>query len=157
MLAAELAALASTSAVTLVAAMTTDAWEGVRAGVLRLFARGGEAKRQAAEIQLDSNAELMAGSDDKDRARLSLVSLWTMEMEQFLGSHPAAADDLRALIEGARAVLPPPQQLWVMTVTSQGGGLSVGVQGGSVVMHGVSPRPAVSPAEGPGAQPEGQP
>ena len=156
MLAAELAALASTSAVTLVAAMTTDAWGGIRSGVARLFAHGGEASRQAAEIQLDSSAELVARSDDKDRARQSLVGLWTLELEQFLGQHPAAADDLQALMAHAQAVLPQPQQLWVQMIISHGG-LSVGVQRGNVVIHGVSSPPAAPPAGESGTQPEGQP
>jgi hypothetical protein len=156
MLAEELATLAGTSAVTLVAAMTTDAWDGIRSGVSRLFGRSGEARRQAAEIQLDSNAQLVARAEDKDRVRQNLMGLWTLELEGLLGQHPDAAGDLRALMDGARELLPQAQQSWVQTIIAYGG-LSVGVQGGTVIMHGTnwqSPAPAPDSAT---AEPKEQP
>jgi hypothetical protein len=135
MLAEELATLAGTSAVTLVAAMTTDAWDGIRSGIARLFGHAGEDRRRAAEVQLDSNAQLVARAVDKARAREKLVGLWTLEFEELLSSYPGTADDLQALMDRARAALPQAQQSWVQTVVAYGG-LSVGVQGGNVLMHG---------------------
>ena len=152
MLAEELAAVASTSATTLVAAMTTDAWHGARSGVGRLFRRDGRDRQKTAEMQLDSNADLVAKADDQNRARTSLVGVWTLEFERFLIQHPDADDDLRALMAQVRASLPSAQQSWVQTVIAYGG-LSVGVQGGNVVMHGTSWQPA---APAPGSPEEGQ-
>jgi len=137
MLAEELATLAGTSAVTLVAAMTTDAWDGIRSGISRLFGHSGEARRHAVEIQLDSNAQLVSQADDKDRARRSLMGLWTLELEKFLSQYPDTAGELRSLMDGARASLPRAQQSWVQTIVAHGG-LSVGVQGGNVIMHGTN-------------------
>jgi hypothetical protein len=156
MLAGELAALASTSAATLVAAMTTDAWAGIRSGVARIFGHDGEAQRHAAESQLDRNADLVAQADDKDHARQSLVGVWTLELEGLLSRHPGAAVDLQALMNHARASLPQAQQSWVMTVISNGG-LSVGVQKGNVIMHGTNWQPGTAPATDAAGQPEGQP
>jgi len=155
MLEEELATLAGTSAVTLVAAMTTDAWGGIRSGLARLFGHAGEDRRRAAEIQLDSNAQLVAQAADKDRAREKLVGLWTLEFEELLGSYPGIAGDLRVLIDRARAALPQSQQSWVMTVNAYGG-LSVGVQGGNVLMHGVSWQADVPQPSTAGKEPEGQ-
>jgi hypothetical protein len=142
----ELAILAGTSAATLVAAMTTDAWQGVRSGVARVFRHAGEARQQAVETQLDRNAELVARADDKDRARQSLVGVWTLELEGLLEQHPGVAPDLRVLMAQARASLPTPQQSWVQTIIAYGG-LSVGVQRGNVTVHGTNWQP--TPAPGP--------
>jgi hypothetical protein len=155
MLAEELATLAGTSAVTLVAAMTTDAWEGVRSGVARLFGHAGEDRRRSAEVQLDSNAQLVARADDKTRARGNLVGLWTLEFEELLGSCPGAEGDLRTLMDGARAALPQAQQSWVMTVIAHGG-LSVGVQGGNVLIHGADWQSAAPQPGSAGGNPKGQ-
>src|SRR5258708_5537639 len=72
----DLATLADTSAVTLVAAMTTDAWGVIRSGIARLFGRDGPERQRAVDIQLDSNAQLVGRADDKDQARQSLIGLW---------------------------------------------------------------------------------
>lgn len=155
MLAEELATLAGTSAVTLVAAMTTDAWGGIRSGIGRLFGHAGDDRRRAAEVQLDSNAQLVARAEDKAEARGKLVGLWTLEFEELLGSYPGAAGDLRALMDRARAALPQAQQSWVQTVIAYGG-LSVGVQGGNVLMHGVGWQSAAPQPDSVGGMPEEQ-
>jgi hypothetical protein len=133
----ELATLAGTSATTLVAAMTTSAWQSVRSGVARLYSHDGESRQNAAEIQLDTNAELVGRAHNPDRARQNLVGLWTLELERLLEQHPSTAGDLRALMVQAQAALPLAQQSWVQTIVARGG-LSIGVQGGNVVMHGTT-------------------
>lgn len=151
----ELASLAGTSAVTLVAAMTTDAWDGIRSGVAQFFRHGGEARRRAAEIQLDSNAQLVARADDKDGARQVLAGLWRLEFVELLSQHPDAATELRALMDSGRASLPQAQQSWAQTIIAYGG-LSVGVQGGNVIMHGNDWQPTGPPPGSTAAEREGQ-
>jgi hypothetical protein len=138
MLAEDLVALAGTSARALVAAMTTDAWQSVRSGFARLFGRVA-GSRQRIEVQLDRNAELVAGAPDPDRARLSLAGTWQLELESLLGQHPEAANDLRALLAQIQAELPPELHAWVQTNVAKDGGTVFAVQGGSLVVHG-SPR-----------------
>jgi hypothetical protein len=145
MLAEELAALAGTSATTLVAAMTTDAWQSVRSGVARLFGRANDSRQKAVESQLDSNAELLAQVDDPERARQNLVGLWQLELERLLSEHPDAASELQALMAQARKQLPPAQQTWIQTIVARGG-LSFGVQGGNVFFHGPAWQPPLSAA-----------
>jgi hypothetical protein len=137
MLAEELLVLADTSAVTLVAAMTTDAWQAVRSGVGRLFGQLGADRQHGVEAQMDGNAELVARAVDVDRARESLVGLWRLELESLLSQHPEAAASLRELMDTARAALPAAQQSWVQTNVAYGGTIYA-AQGGNVIMHGAS-------------------
>lgn len=143
MLAEELATLAGTSATALVAAMTTDAWHGVRSSVAQVLGRAGESRQRAVEVQLDSSADLVSQASDPDRARLSLAGMWQGELESLLGQHPESADDLRIVLAQIQAKLPPELQAWVQTNIARDGGTVFAVQGGSMVVHGSSVLPAV--------------
>ena len=124
MLTEELAALAGTSAVTLVAAMTTDAWGGIRSGVARLFGHAGETRQRVTEIQLDNNAQLVTQASDKERARQNLIGLWTLEFEKLLSQYPDTAGNLRLLMDRGRASLPQAQQSWMQTIIAYSGSSS---------------------------------
>jgi hypothetical protein len=147
MLAETLAALAATGATTLVAAMTTDAWQAARSGVARLFGRDGLARQEAIEAQLAGNAALVAQADDAGRVRQSLVALWQLELESLLRQHPDAAEELGALVAHVQAALPPAQQEWVQTNIARDHGKVFAVQGGNIVFHSASPRPAAPAAD----------
>jgi hypothetical protein len=148
MLAKELVVLAGTSAATLVAAMTTDAWQSARSAVARVFGRSGELRQSAVEVQLDRHAELVAQAADPDDARLGLVGVWQLELEALLDRHPEAADDLRALLAQIQAEMPPKLQAWVQTNIARDSGTVFAVQGGNLVMYGASAQPTVSAGNG---------
>jgi hypothetical protein len=135
MLPEELASLAAISATTLVAAMTTDAWQASRTGILRLFGRAGQHRQEVAEAQLDRHAQLVAHADDPDEARERLAGAWTLELENLLAEHPGTATELRSLVTHIKESLPAAQQAWVQTVTIHSGTGFI-VQHGSIVVHG---------------------
>lgn len=141
MLAEELMALAGTSATTLVAAMTTGAWQSARSGAARLFGRAGES-RQSIEVQLDNSAEMVTQAADPDRVRRGVAGMWQLKLESLLGQDPGAADDLRALMAQVQAELPPELQAWAQTNIARDGGTVFAVQGGNLVVH-ESSTPAV--------------
>ncbi|MEI5131995.1 hypothetical protein RB199_07160 [Streptomyces libani] len=86
-----------------VGAMATDSWMLARTRVAELFRRrGGEERQQAIEGQLDSNARLVAEAEDGDQVRQTLLPLWQLELRSLLRRDPAAAEELRALIEEVR-------------------------------------------------------
>ena len=118
MLVEGLTALAGAGGTALVGAMATDAWQTTRAGVARLFGRGGPDRQAAIETQLDSNAALVAQAEDPseiDEIRQSLAGMWRLELAALLRRHPEAEDELRALVAQIHDALPAPQQTWVQT------------------------------------------
>jgi hypothetical protein len=154
MLPEELASLAATSATTLVAAMTTDAWQASRTGILRLFGRAGQHRQESAEAQLDRHAQLVAHADDPDQARERLAGTWTLELENLLAEHPEAAAELRLLAMHIQESLPAAQQAWMQMVTIHSGTGFI-VQHGSIVVHGsVSAPDENSPGHSAGSAPD---
>jgi len=139
----ELAALAGTGATTLVAAMTTSAWEGVRAGLARLFARGGEGMRETAVVQLDRNAELLAQVSDPDRVREGLIVLWSAELDRLIRDCPGADHELSELIRVTQAALSGARPSFVQSVTAHGG-VAIGVQSGNAFIHAADSPPGSS-------------
>lgn len=138
----ELAALAGTGATTLVAAMTTSAWEGIRAGLARLFARGGEDRRETAVVQLDRNADLLAQARDPDRVREGLIVLWAAELDRLMRDYPGAEHELSELIRAAQGAVPGAPS-FVQSVTAHGG-VAVGVQSGDAFIHTADSPPGSS-------------
>ena len=141
----ELAALAGTGATTLVAAMTTSAWEGVRSALGRLFARGGEDVRETAVVQLDRNAELLARASDSERVREGLILLWSAELERLLQESPGAEHELSELIQATQAALSATRPSFVQSVTAHGG-VAIGVQSGNAFIHPADSPPGSSPS-----------
>ncbi|WP_320776852.1 hypothetical protein [Streptomyces sp. CRN 30] len=127
-----------------VGAMATDSWLVARARVAELFRRhGGEDRRQAIEGQLDGNARLVAEAEDgdQDQVRQTLLPLWQLELRALLRRDPAAAAELRALIdEVAPAGNREPR--WVQDVVVRDNGQAYVVQGGNIVNHHHRPGPA---------------
>jgi len=135
----ELMALAGTAAATLVAAMTTDAWQNVRSRFVSLFSRASADRQAATEFQLDSNAKLLARAPDSSRARQGLAGIWQLELESLLDQYPEAAGDLRALLaQLGRDVAARPQPNLQANVARDGGTVYA-VQHGSLIMHDATP------------------
>ncbi|WP_338933179.1 hypothetical protein WEB32_34320 [Streptomyces netropsis] len=132
-----LEAIAIAGATTLVAAMATDTWQATRNGVARLLGRRDQAQEAAVEAQLDSNAALVAGAEDAERARQVLVPVWQLQLGQFLQQHPDAADELKGLIDQIRGALPQAQKDWAQKVQNNvvRGGQGFFVQDGNLNVH----------------------
>jgi hypothetical protein len=139
--------LALTGATTVAAAMATDAWHSARTGTARLFHRSGRARQKAIEDQLDANAALVSRAPDADRARLSLVPLWQLELEDLLRSDSDAASEVQTLVEEIRAELPENQRSWVMNIIAKDQGHAYGAQGtgARVIVHQAPPHLSQSP------------
>ncbi|GAB1692474.1 hypothetical protein [Krasilnikovia sp. M28-CT-15] len=108
---AELLALAGTAGSALVGAVAKDAWEVTKAGFVRLLGRGDRGREAVVEQQLDRTYSAVEGAGaEVDRVRGQQEALWAGRMEELLIERPAAAGELRALMEqlaatsGARSV-----------------------------------------------------
>ncbi|MGW6054949.1 hypothetical protein [Streptomyces sp. NPDC055189] len=126
-----------------VGAMATDSWTLARARVAQLFRRrAGEDRQQAIEGQLDSNARLVAEAEDGDQVRQTLLPLWQLELRSLLQRDPAAAEELRALIDEVRPA-GNSEPKWVQDVVVRDNAKAFVVQGGNIVNHhhGSDPAP----------------
>ncbi|MFK0258277.1 hypothetical protein [Streptomyces sp. NPDC090445] len=137
-----LAALALSGATAVVAAMATEAWEAARTGTARLLGRGEPPRQAAIENQLDADAELVLSESDSPGVRRELVPVWNRRLVAFLRENPAAAGELRALLEEVRPALPEGGAGWVQHVTAHGRGTAFGVQGGDIHYHAGPATPA---------------
>jgi hypothetical protein len=147
MVAEWITSLAATGGATLVAAAATDAWQHAKAGFARLFGRGDRAREVAAARRLDTLASEVEQVPPAQRAELlqRLRDDWRVRLADLIEDDPTIAEALRPLVEQIRALLPAPQQQWVVqqTVTASAQGATAqGVVGGSIINH---PTPAVPP------------
>ncbi|MEV8395764.1 MULTISPECIES: hypothetical protein [unclassified Streptomyces] len=100
---AELMALATSGATTVVALMASDGWNAVRSRVVALLQRGGRAQEDSdrfeGELDLE-RSELAAAAQDGDDAAViaDLEAIWRIRLCQLLGEDPSASAVLRALI-----------------------------------------------------------
>lgn len=143
---AELAALASSGATTLVGLMVSDAWVQVRDRVTGFFARGERGSTAAEELEV-SRRELMTARDEGDAgAAADAQAVWRTHLRRVLRADPAAAGELRALL----AELEPMTSQGSMVVNNVvSGGIQYGpvVQGGQ--MSGLTFRSATPDRQGP--------
>lgn len=132
---AELAALASSGATTLVGAMVSDAWAQVRDRVAGYFGRGGEPGADPAVVagELDAaRAELTAARQQDDAAAVADVEAeWRARLRRLLRADPGAADRLRALLDEVAPLVPGPATTVVHNVVRNS--ISGRVQYGPVV------------------------
>lgn len=96
---AELAALVGSGATTIVGLMATDAWTQTRDRIGRLFARGGDPAAVTLELEA-SRSDLVAARQTGDEASAAEVETeWRSRLRRVLQTDPAAAVELRALLE----------------------------------------------------------
>jgi hypothetical protein len=93
-----LAALAATGGTALVTAMVTDAWEGLRGKVAKLFGRGALAQLDEARAALAS-----ASGAELDRARMEQEIVWRTRLTDLLTRHPEAEKELSGLVSEIQA------------------------------------------------------
>ncbi|MFE9646444.1 hypothetical protein ACFYO0_20515 [Streptomyces sp. NPDC006365] len=96
---AELTALAAAGATALVQQMVTDGWGNVRDRVAAFFSRGSNEEVVEGELE-ESRAELVAARDTEDEdAAADVQASWRSRLRRTLREDPAAAAELRALLD----------------------------------------------------------
>jgi hypothetical protein len=105
MLTEALAALASTGGTTLVTAMVTDGWEGIKARFARLLGRDDPGQTQAAAARLEQSRAALASVTGValDRARAEQQIAWQTLLADLLEQDPGAENELRALVAQVQA------------------------------------------------------
>ncbi|MEV4613600.1 hypothetical protein AB0K43_13505 [Kitasatospora sp. NPDC049258] len=100
----EIVALATSGATTLVGLMVTELWSEARGRFAALFGRRSEAVCE----DLDAvRAELLA-AEDQDAAAAGAEAEWTARLRRALAADPAAAAQLRALLDELAPHQPAP-------------------------------------------------
>jgi hypothetical protein len=100
-------ALAALAANTVVAAAVTDAFEGLRAKVARVF--GGDKPDPGVQRRLDATRQqLAAATGDRGSAHATQARQWETRFADLLADHPEAAGELQALLAEFQADLPGP-------------------------------------------------
>ena len=137
MLAEPLAALASAGATALIGAIATDAWQGARAGFVRLLGRGGDTRGAAIAAQLDEDAGTVTrtGPDETDQVRQELLPVWRRRLAQLLADDPDAEAELRELIAEVSRELPAGPRAWVQTNVARDNSTLFAVQDGDLHYH----------------------
>lgn len=97
----EITSFATDAGATLVTLMATDAWERTREGVLRLWRRvqPDRAETVAATLELDREDLVAANLAGDEETVNELRAQWEGRMRRLLVSQPAAAGELRRLLE----------------------------------------------------------
>lgn len=148
---AELATLAATGATTLVGLMVSDVWTTTRERVARFLARGEGTGAVDDELET-SREELIAARDGADPdVAADVEEEWRLRLRRALRADPAAAQELRALIDD---LVPPTVGVPTVILNNNVSGGTQNapfVQGqhfsGGMTLYGSGATP---PAQGPG-------
>jgi len=141
MLVEGLVALASLAGNTVVAAVTTDAWEAARRGFARLLGRGNPKQEQLAEQRLEETRQQLAAAEDADleQARSALAERWAGRLADLLEEDPGVEEELRTLVQEIRAALPAAVVSAADNAVAAGRDVNVSATSGGVaaaVIHG---------------------
>lgn len=98
---AELVALASSGASTLVGLMVSDGWAQVRGRVARLLARDGDVSSAEGELERSRDEVIAARTAGDDDAGTQFEDEWAVRFRRFLRSDPDAARQLFAELRAA--------------------------------------------------------
>ena len=143
----DISALADMAGNALVAASMTDTWHSTKIKFAQLLGRGDAGRTSLAQRRLDqTHAELAAAaSADRRLVRARHATAWAARLADLLDEYPEAEPDLRRLMDEMKSGLPPgaasASQHSIasgrdMTISTSGGGLSVGVLHGNVELPG---------------------
>lgn len=102
----DIGALAGLAANTIVAAAVTDAFEGLRAKVARVFGR--DQPDPGIQRRLDATRQQLTAATpgELETTRATQARQWETRFADLLADHPEAAGELRALLTEFRAALP---------------------------------------------------
>lgn len=133
----EWAALAEAGVSALLKAAATDAWESVRTGFARPFERRDRRSGELIRGRLDDVAATLEKTEcaDRDRVNRDLLSAWRTRLSDLLEEYPAAASDLRTLVEEVRATVTDARQARVQSVCAHAGATAFEVMGGNQFVH----------------------
>lgn len=131
------AALAAAGGSALVGAAATDAWQAARDGVLGLFGRAGDRRREVAAARLDADAAEIAAAEagERDEVRARVLPGWQTRLADLLEEYPEAREELQAWVQRLRDQLPAQQTRWVQNNTARDHGTMYAVQHGSQHIH----------------------
>jgi hypothetical protein len=139
----EIEALAALAGNTIVAVAVTDAFEGVRAKVARIFGRGRSDPR--IQRRLDQTRQQLAASTPGElvRAQAAQARQWQTRIADLLADYPEAAGELQALMAEFRAALPAAGGNVINTITGtvHSGPVLMGRDFGSVTIGGQDDAP----------------
>ncbi|MFJ4873344.1 hypothetical protein [Streptomyces sp. NPDC088757] len=102
---AEITLLASTAGTTLMTLLATDAWHGVRDGLVGLWQRVRPDRASAISAELESTREELLRAEEMGdpETQSEIRAEWQGRIRRLLSAHPQLADDLRELLgEAAR-------------------------------------------------------
>ncbi len=103
-----LAALAATAATTLVASLSTDAWERAKAAVAGVWRRVHPETVDAVEAELvQARAEVLTAREAGDeQAEQALVDEWQSRLRRLLAADTQIAGELRRIVDNLTPALP---------------------------------------------------
>lgn len=118
-----MAPLAAAGATALVQQMATDGWTAARDRVVAFFAGQGSATPESVEEDLETGrAELVAAQGDEDEELMADVqSEWRARLRRALLADPAAAAELRSLLNELTPTAPTTYQALAVQNTISGG------------------------------------
>lgn len=135
----ELVALATAGATALVQQMATDGWTAARDRMVAFFAGRGSATPAAVEEELDTvRAELVAARRDEDEQLVADVQAeWRARLRRALAADPAAAAELRAVLDELTPAAPETRQASIVYNNTMSGSVTDGpvIQIGSGNVH----------------------
>jgi hypothetical protein len=146
-----IAGAAAAGGTALLGAAATDVWATARAGMVKLFGRGGERRAELVAGRLDQDvAEIeAAGPGERDEVRARLLPGWQTRLADLLEEFPDAREELDAWAKRVQAQLPREQVSWVQNNTARDHGTVFAVQHGTQTVN-QWPAAAPGPAQGTG-------
>jgi hypothetical protein len=119
-----------------VGAAATDAWQSARSGVVRLFDRGGQRRRDAAARWADQTATAIEQAPESERAviRERLAVTWQQRLTDLVEECPELGRELQSWVRQVQAQLPAAEQTWVNTFIARGHATQYNAPGGSITV-----------------------